>query len=206
MTSRSFFNRAHLASGLALALAVALTGCGQDSVTGPVSENAPSRAARGGLEENGVVTGTFSTSAWTLVGSKSIGSAGGTVTGGRYTLTIPSKALTSTNTITISQLASNILDAEFGPAGLKFSKPVTLVMNYAGTNADPASSNYNGTQPAYFQYNSSTGTWTSIAGTLNTSAKTFTVQISSFNPAAASTGGGFTDPQAKLPPPGTGDW
>lgn len=210
MIRSMLFTRVHLAAGLALALTGSLVGCGQQSPTAPIAELGASRIDRSGLDQNGVVTGTFSSLGWNLVASKSIGSAGGTVSGSRYTLTFPANALTSSKTITISERSSRILDAEFGPAGLLFSKPVTLVMSYAGTNADPASSSFDGTVPAYFQFDTATMSWKSIAGTLNTSARTFTVQISCFNPGYAVTGvGGIIGQTNGIKPPGgigTGDW
>ncbi len=205
ITSFHFRRRTAIAS--AAMLAMLLSGCGQDSILSPTSSGS-SRLDRNGLVQNGAVTGTFS-SDMQVIASKSIDRNGGTITGSRYTLIIPSRALKNATTITISERSGEILDADFGPAGTVFDRPVTLIMNYAGSNADPASPTFDGTQPAYYDYNASTGTWTKIPGTFNTAAKTFTVEINRFNP-AMSGGSALSGGSAMGLPPnpngGTADW
>ena len=63
-------------------------------------------------------------------GSKQIGSAGGTIRVGEYSLVVPSGALAKNYHITMEQVKDSVNSVRFGPEGLKFSKPARLTMSY----------------------------------------------------------------------------
>jgi hypothetical protein len=59
-----------------------------------------------------------------------IGPAGGELTIGRHTLSIPAGALTEYTVITGEQVVSTHLEVELAPHGLRFLRQPTLMMNY----------------------------------------------------------------------------
>lgn len=66
-----------------------------------------------------------------------IGSEGGTVSAGSYTLTIPAGSLDRPVRITIEQVSETVNSVRFGPEGLTFAKPATLRMSYSNCEANP---------------------------------------------------------------------
>ena len=59
-----------------------------------------------------------------------IGRAGGTIRVGPHSLYIPADALGSTQTITATAPAGNVVEVEFQPHGLKFNRATLLTMSY----------------------------------------------------------------------------
>lgn len=62
--------------------------------------------------------------------TQQIGRLGGTIRVGAHSLYIPENALSSTQTITATAPAGNVVEIEFQPHGLKFAKPTVLTMSY----------------------------------------------------------------------------
>lgn len=87
-----------------------------------------------------------------------------TVVGGRYQLDFAPGSLSSGAQITISAQDPKVLKWELGPHGTVFGDPVTLTVDYAGTNADPTSSNYDGSIPVLLWLNPAFGSWEVVAG------------------------------------------
>jgi len=122
-------------------------------------------------------------SGWYTVASTEVGSDGGAVTGGRWTLTVDSdawdaNAFGESVLFTIDERDPGLLDMQLGPDGFLFDKAATLKVDYSGTNVDPDSPNYDGTVPGFFGYDADTGAWEALPGTHDAVAKTFEVSIS----------------------------
>jgi hypothetical protein len=60
-----------------------------------------------------------------------IGSAGGVVSAGPYTLVVPKGALKAPVPITAEVVSDNVNSVRFSPEGLKFSESATLTMSYS---------------------------------------------------------------------------
>lgn len=103
------------------------------------------------------------------------------VGGGRYELTFPLGAVRQTTVITISEWDSHVLECEFGPHGIAFDQPVTLRIDYSGTNADPSSSNYDGSLPEFRWLNPETNLWEVLAGTDDPEELEYYVQLTHFS-------------------------
>ena len=74
------------------------------------------------------VAGTYSV-------GRVIGPAGGTLSFGRSSLTIPAGALSSNVTISATITLGSSVTVEFAPHGLQFAKAATMVVNYTGCTA-----------------------------------------------------------------------
>jgi hypothetical protein len=108
---------------IALAAALALSGCGQDQISNPTSQFSgrpiqlpATEQYSQGLQAQELPSVTVLVSAAT----------GGTVTLGRYTLDFPAGALSSDTPITITQTDPHAMVLELQPHGIQFQKPVTL--------------------------------------------------------------------------------
>ena len=106
---------------IALAAALALSGCGQDQISNPTNQfsgrpiQLPATEAQGlGVQELPSVT--------VLVSAAN----GGTVQMGRYTLEFPAGALSADTPITVTQTDPSAMVLELQPHGIQFLKPVTL--------------------------------------------------------------------------------
>ncbi len=73
-----------------------------------------------------------------VTGAKVIGPAGGTVTFGPHSLIIPAGALSAPAPITAATLHGDTLAVTFGPSGLQFKQPATLVLSYKHCTVQPA--------------------------------------------------------------------
>lgn len=62
--------------------------------------------------------------------TKVVGPFGGTIQVGPHSLYIPAGALSSNQTITATAPAGNVVEVEFQPHGLKFSRKTYLTMSY----------------------------------------------------------------------------
>lgn len=63
---------------------------------------------------------------------------------------------------------SGTLRFELEPHRERFRIPVELTIDYKGTNADPQSSNYDGTVPLLYYYNEYTLVWETVPGIIDT--------------------------------------
>lgn len=61
---------------------------------------------------------------------------GGVVSCGRITLEFPPYALDEDTEITIEVATDGTLGAELGPHGIRFNRPVTMIMDLTGTDAE----------------------------------------------------------------------
>ena len=178
------FGRVILVMATATFGLVSLAGCdsptdpsGQPAAMPHLVERAPqSKGAAQGTtllgSTVGLLTGTVTSLVTTL---------GGTLANGPYTLTIPAGALTKTTTISISEVSASVMECDCEPTGLTFQTPVTLVFNYAGTDADPSSPNYKPGPLTCSWLDPSTSRWVSIGGVDDTTHKTFTATLSHFS-------------------------
>ncbi len=102
------------------------------------------------------------------------------------TLTVPAGALPADQTITINLEPLPIAPPpgygslrtayDFGPNGLTFNSPVTMVFHYGAGDIPP------GVPPEALQvYVLQDGSWSFVGGTVDTSAMTLTVQLSHFS-------------------------
>jgi hypothetical protein len=73
-----------------------------------------------------------------VTGAKVIGPAGGTVTFGPHSLIVPAGALSVPTPITAATLHGDTLAVTFGPSGLQFKQPATLVLSYKHCTVQPA--------------------------------------------------------------------
>jgi hypothetical protein len=114
--------------------------------------------------------------------TKTIGSGGGTLTSadGRFTITIPTGALTTDKTITVQPI-SNTNVAGTGtayrtkPDGEIFAKPVTITFHY--TDADTSGSFI---EAMGIAYQDSKGVWQGSGGSIDKINKTFSVTTTHF--------------------------
>lgn len=104
-----------------------------------------------------------------------------TVGGGRYELSFPKNAMPYTVVVTISEWDSHVLDFQLGPHGIVFKGPVTLRINYSGTNADPGSNNYDGSVPELQYFNPVTGLWEEVPGFNDESQMKYYVELQHFS-------------------------
>jgi hypothetical protein len=105
-----------------------------------------------------------------------IGPAGGVLKRAKHQLVIPAGALSKTVKITFTMLASAYLECELKPYGLKFNKPVRLVLSYNGAcdgNLDESA-----LKVAY--YNPQTQLGVLIPKAIDTALNTVTVELERF--------------------------
>ena len=122
---------------------------------------------------------------------------GGEVEGSRYELEFPAGAVNQAVAISIYERDPNILDMQFDPHGIQFNKAVELEIDYSGTNADPSSSNYDGSVPAFFWYDDVNDQWVQLEGKNDVGDREYKVMLSHFSRYAV----------AAIPPgDGTADW
>jgi len=163
-------NYRHILLGLALAVGVA--SCADSPMAPrPVAPNAPSDGLLGGLL--GVVTNLLDivgqpvdksvyvlrrkiALAEPITVTKSVGYDGGTIsipeTG--FTMTIPRGALRYTTSITVTAVAGDRVQYEFGPHGLLFAQPVKVRQSLDGTYAPNRNVSY---EAIYYGTESSSG-------------------------------------------------
>jgi hypothetical protein len=123
---------------------------------------------------------------WHQVASAELGSAGGVLAHGRWTLIVPQNAWNANEfgadaLFTMEVRDEDLLDVRFGPYGIAFTEPVTVVIDYSGTNVDPDSPNYDGTFPVFFYYNAEADQWEPFQLINNESAKTVTIELGHFS-------------------------
>lgn len=169
--------------GLLLLVAVLLGGCGTQS---PVAPSFPSQADTTGADTTVTYTRanpppflTTSTApgglldidlldlrAWYELVSRWVDSGiEKLVRGGRYELRFHTASLREEGKqIVIREWSPDVLEFELGPHGTVFDEPVDLLIDFAGTNADSTSANYDGSPPELYWFNEGTGEWDIVPG------------------------------------------
>jgi len=128
-------------SALLLGATLIFASCGEPSPTGPATPQvgAPQADLLGGVLD-------LTTSSLQKLGllkcsplpyasaTKVIGPAGGTLTVGPHTFTVPAFALSRWVTITATAPSDKVNRVHFDPEGLQFQKSASLTMSYANCN------------------------------------------------------------------------
>jgi len=118
-----------------LVVALIVSGCSDRALTS--APNAAAQAPEASLIGDLLgVTGLLQCSSLPYASAtQTIGSAGGTISVGPHTLTVPAGALSSPVTITGSLVTGRGVNAvRFQPAGLRFQRSAYLTMSYANCN------------------------------------------------------------------------
>lgn len=105
-----------------------------------------------------------------------IGPAGGVLTRAKHQLVIPAGALSKTVKISFAMLASAYLECELKPFGLKFNKPVRLILSYNGA----CDSNLDESALKVAYYNPQTQLGVLIPTAIDTKLNTVTVEVERF--------------------------
>ena len=105
-----------------------------------------------------------------------IGPAGGVLNRAKHQLVIPAGALEQTVKVSFSLLASTHLECELKPYGLKFNKPVRLILNYNGA----CDSNLNESALKVAHYNPQLQIGVLIPTNIDVKLNTATVEIQRF--------------------------
>lgn len=144
-----------LVSAVVASVLVLGVGCAVDGPAGPSNNEAPAAqpvmqpaillgpTLEGTLDLIGGTVGTVANATGGLVqlltcspqqyakSTKTIGSAGGTITVGAHQLVIPRGALSRNVTITAEQVRGSANTVRFSPEGLRFSKQAQVRLSYA---------------------------------------------------------------------------
>ncbi len=105
-----------------------------------------------------------------------IGPAGGVLQRAKHQLVIPAGALNKTVKISFSILASAYLECELKPYGLRFNKPVRLILSYNGA----CDSNLDESALKVAYYNPQTQLGVLIPTAIDTELNTVTVELEKF--------------------------
>lgn len=187
-------------------LGAALSGCGVESTpidsrqTVYTADNPPPILRAPNLDRGDFL----SDEPWYVVGSGAVTQGiAQDVLGGNYRLSFHAGSLTVPQlAATIQERNPGLIDFELGPHGAEFATPVTLTISYAGTNADPASPNFEPGVLEFYYLNPTSSIWERIPGVDDTAARTYTISLAHFSRYALAKAPG--NPGG--PPPGTGDW
>jgi hypothetical protein len=104
----------------------------------PVDRAAPMLGAHGFAASAPPPLFTCAGGSGPVTGAQVIGPAGGTVVFGPHSLIIPAGALSAPTPITAATLHGDTLAVTFGPSGLHFKQPATLVLSYRQCTVQPA--------------------------------------------------------------------
>jgi len=127
--------------------------------------------------------------AWTLVKSTLIlPGTRAAVTGSRYTLTFQPLSLVTSLLVTIRERDFGIVDVELGPDGSLFLQPVTLEIDYHGTEFDRSLPSYSGRQARLFWFDPNSKSWVLVPGTDDPKRCVYTVKLQHFSRYAMSEG------------------
>lgn len=165
-------SRVAITLGALVVAAVTWQGC-QSTPTSPIFDPTPSL-------QPAATTGGVPDSEWHVVATaKFPAGQDGTLSGSRYTLTIPKGALHNAVTLTISERHPSMVDVAFGPDGMTFSTPVTLSIDYSGTAFDTA---HDGTTSLHvYGYDEVGSRWVRMSGTDDASSRVYTTQLAHFS-------------------------
>ena len=86
------------------------------------------------------------------------------VSGGRYELRFDAGSLREGTQVVVKEWDSGVLEFELGPHGATFEVPVDLYVDFAGTNADSSSANFDGSAPELYWFNQERGEWEVVPG------------------------------------------
>lgn len=86
------------------------------------------------------------------------------VEGSRYELTFHPKSVELLTLVSVKEYDPDIVDVTFGPHGIKFGEPVTLSIDFSGTQADPKDPKWEGREPVLFWLNEETMRWEEVPG------------------------------------------
>lgn len=170
-----------------VALALTWAGCSGPLPTGPaVDVHTTTRDVQ-----------TFGTShTWYLVANQwVVPNTETSVRGGRYQLDFHRGSLAQGAQVTISEYDPDVLEFQLGPHGTVFGTAVDLTINYAGTNVDPLSPNWDGSLPVLLWLNPGTLLWEIVPGINNPLTRTYRVRLAHFSTYRLST-----------QRPGTAEW
>ena len=117
------------------------------------------------------------------------------VAGSRYDVHFLPGSLTAPINARIEEYDPRIVDFQLGPHGTQFLVPVTVSIDYSGTNADPSSPAYDGSLPVLLWLNPSTHLWEIVVGVDDRLTHHYTVVLTHFSRYAMSSPSG-----------GTGEW
>ena len=127
--------RTHVLSVLVLAGALSLASCSSlEEPTAPGDEAPSALLAGDGLLGTSIGSGLLACNPLPYAAnSATIGPAGGSLTVGPHTLTVPAGALTTPVLISAEAPVGTVNSVRFGPEGLQFAagKPATLTLSYA---------------------------------------------------------------------------
>ncbi len=118
----------------------------------------------------------------------------------RYSIDVPAGQADFGANLTVYERAEDICDLRVDGSGL--SRAITITIDYAGTNVDPDSPNYDGSSPTFYSYDDVSGLWLYVEGSQNAATKTYEVEV-------GGGGGGSSSAAAKAGRYalfGTGDW
>jgi hypothetical protein len=119
---------------------------------------------------------------WQVIGSALAGpGADAVLDAGRYHLLVEDGCVDTATVFTIATYDSAVLDLELGPHGKQFGRPVEVTICYAGTQADPASPDFDGQKPRVFWYNELGGVWVPVPSTVDEEQLTITVKLVHFS-------------------------
>jgi hypothetical protein len=122
------------------------------------------------------------------------------VSGGRYSLHFYPGSIVDRDgaDVTIAEWSPSVLQVELGPHGIPFGVPVLITIDYSGTNADPSSSNYDGSTPCLLWFNEPMNRWEQVPGTDDPDKRKYKAKLAHFSRYAV-----VTSTKKK---PGTAEW
>ena len=103
------------------------------------------------------------------------------VAGSRYDLAFPLDAVEEPELVTIKEHDPDIVDVTLGPHGIKFGKPVTLTIDFRGTQADPKAPKWDGREPVLYWLNEDTKCWEEVPGRTDWTKCRHIVQLEHFS-------------------------
>jgi hypothetical protein len=177
--------RFRFARTLALAVAVLLAAAGCSQLPTSPTASAPSEPVASGSSSE--ILGLFEGSSSTTTTTMTLGTLGGVVRAGDFTLTVPPLALTRTATITVSQPdpARPVVELSIAPASAnRFLVPVLLT-----ANADKMERSLLSVACVSY-YNPSTGQWEPVSeSTVSLLTLTVSAPLSHFSTYRVESGG-----------------
>jgi hypothetical protein len=125
--------------------------------------------------------GTMGLLDWLLVGKGLVLPGLSTrVAGGREELRFYPGSVSLAVLVTIHEADPSQVHFQLGPHGLLFGTPALLNISYRGTNADPLSSNYDGSSPALYYLNPN-GIWEVVPGTNDAVNRIYSARLPHFS-------------------------
>lgn len=157
---------------LTLAALLLLTGCSRMAATAPAPEVvvapevvAPEPPSRLAATQDSLPAPLPTLLDWrTVLSTPVLAGEDQIVQSGRYRLHFSKGSLMRSETITIRDYSSDILDVQFGPHGTMFGTPVELSIDFSGTKADPGLSRNHAGEPVLFYLDESTDRWVEVPG------------------------------------------